>query len=66
MTTLDPGGEVENNARFECAHVHSGRENRLRHQDQVWPWNSQIYSKDEDFPFFLSVESRGVLKYIED
>jgi len=28
----DTGGEVENDARFEIACVHSERENRLRHQ----------------------------------
>ncbi len=37
MFGFDPGGEVENDARFAFAFVHAERENRLRHQDQERP-----------------------------
>ncbi len=33
---IDTGGEVENDARFEIAYVHSERKNGLRHQYPKW------------------------------
>lgn len=37
LSTLDPGGEVENDALLKQERIHSERKNGLCHQDQIWP-----------------------------